>query len=187
MANKIIILTAPSGSGKSSIAKGLMAAMPNLQFSVSAATRHPRAGEIEGVHYYFISVQDFQQKIELNQFAEWEKVYEGKYYGTLKSEIQSIWNAGKIPLLDIDVIGAKNINKNYPIETCSIFIEVPITELKKRLEDRGSETTESLQERLDKAAQEAEHKNYFHYTVINDSLKRATKETIKIVQEFLNK
>jgi guanylate kinase len=185
MSNKIIIITAPSGSGKSSIAKGLMQAMPNMQFSISAATRKPRSGEIDGEHYHFISVAEFESKIKNKEFAEWEKVYEGKYYGTLCSEMNRIWSQSQIPLLDIDVQGAINIQKAYPAQTLSLFIQVPLSELKKRLIARGTETSESLQERLSKADQEAQQSIYFNHIIINDQLDKAIKETIELVKNFL--
>jgi guanylate kinase len=185
MVQKIIIITAPSGSGKSSIAKGVMQAIPELQFSISAATRLPRIGEIEGIHYYFMSIADFTNKINNNEFAEWEKVYEGKYYGTLKSEINKIWQNNKTPVLDIDVIGAKNIISTYPSQTLSLFINVPLQELKKRLLARGTETTESLTERLEKAESEAIDSVFFDVIINNINLEKATQEAIETVKTFI--
>jgi guanylate kinase len=183
--NKIIILTAPSGSGKSSIAKGLMQVVPNLRFSVSAATRSPRIGEVNGVHYHFMTPSAFEQKINNNEFAEWEKVYEGKYYGTLKTEIEHIWAKGQNPLLDIDVKGALSIQQLYGAQVLSIYIQVPIAELQKRLQARGTETPITLQERLDKAEIEAQDAQYFNTIVINDDLQKATAQVVKLVQLFL--
>jgi guanylate kinase len=184
-ANKIIILTAPSGSGKSTIANALMQAVPNLQFSVSAATRAPRHGEIDGQHYYFISLASFLQKIENHEFAEWEKVYEGKYYGTLNAELERIWASGNIPILDIDVVGAPRVINKYPNQVCSIFIDVPIELLKDRLIKRGTETPESLQERLNKAAEESAQKGSFLHVVPNIELSTATQQVITLVLQFL--
>jgi guanylate kinase len=185
LTTKIIILTAPSGSGKSTIAKGLMQQLPQLQFSVSAATRSPRSDEVDGVHYHFLSVDQFTSKINSNQFAEWEKVYEGKYYGTLKSEIENIWAQHKVPLLDIDVKGAKSIIANYPQQVLSIYIHVPVAELQKRLIARGTETPKSLQERLDKASIEAQESTSFDAIVLNNDLHEATQEVVEQVKKFL--
>ena len=142
---KIIIITAPSGAGKTSITRHLLAKYPQLAFSISAATRAPRAHEKDGVDYYFLSLEAFKQKIQHNEFAEWEMVYEGKYYGTLKSELERIWTAGQIPLLDIEVKGAIHFQERYPRLLLTLFIEPPsVDELRRRLEMRGTETAESL-------------------------------------------
>jgi len=186
-AEKIIIITAPSGSGKSTLTKRLMAEFPNLAFSVSACTRSPRGGEIDGQDYHFISVQQFQQSIANNEFIEWEMVYEGKYYGTLKTEINRIWAQSKIPIVDIDVKGAINVQNQYQSEAISIFIQAPSIEiLRQRLEKRGTETPESLAERIDKAEFELSFASSFDYNIINDDLETASKSLIKIVADFLN-
>jgi len=125
---KILIITAPSGAGKTSITKRLMQKFPNLAFSISAATRNARSTEVDGKDYYFMPEAAFQQKIQEKEFAEWEMVYEGKYYGTLKSELERIWANNQIPVLDIDVKGALHVQKQYPINTLSIFIEPPSVE-----------------------------------------------------------
>src|SRR5260221_14773331 len=143
--NKLIIITAPSGSGKTSITRHLMQHFPQLAFSVSAATRQSRGIEKDGVDYHFMSTETFQQKIQHNEFVEWEMVYEGKYYGTLKSELEKIWNESKIPVLDIDVQGAIHVQQQYPETSLSLFIEPPtVNELKNRLQSRGTESEESL-------------------------------------------
>jgi guanylate kinase len=151
--HKIIIITAPSGAGKTSITKRLMNHFPQLAFSISAATRQPRAHERDAVDYHFMSTEAFQEKIHEDAFMEWEMVYEGNYYGTLKSEMKRIWNNNQIPVLDIDVKGAIHIKDLYPKQILTIFIEPPsIEELKRRLESRGTETADSLQARVSKAS-----------------------------------
>ncbi|MCW3092090.1 MAG: guanylate kinase [Ferruginibacter sp.] len=184
--NKIIVITAPSGSGKTSITRHLMQVFPLLAFSISAATRNARGIEKDGVDYYFISEADFKQKILHNEFAEWEMVYEGKYYGTLKSELQRIWDAHRIPVLDIDVKGAIHVKQQYPESSLTLFIEPPsVGELKKRLESRGTETPESLSARINKAAYEISFKDQFDKLIVNEDLQKACKDATEIVQQFI--
>ncbi|HEY0355196.1 MAG TPA: guanylate kinase [Flavisolibacter sp.] len=184
---KIIIITAPSGAGKTSITRHLLGTFPGkLEFSVSAATRKARGSEKNGLDYYFMSGEEFTNKIQHNEFVEWEMVYEGKYYGTLKSELNRIWNEGKIPVLDIDVKGAIHVQQQYPETTLSIFIEAPsVDELKRRLESRGTESAESLQARINKASYEMSFKHSFDHIIVNDDLERARKEAVEVVKEFL--
>jgi guanylate kinase len=184
---KIIIITAPSGAGKTSITHHLLNTMPQLSFSVSATTRKRRDDEKEGRDYYFISEEEFRRKIQKNEFLEWEMVYEGKYYGTLKSELQRIWKLKKTPLLDIDVKGAIHVQQQYPKSTLTIFVEPPsIEELKKRLMSRGTETEESLQARVNKASYEVSFQHSFNKAIVNDQLDRACKEAGEIVKQFLD-
>jgi guanylate kinase len=186
--NKILIITAPSGAGKTSITKYLMEKFPVFAFSVSAATREPRGNEKDGTDYYFISSENFKQKIQQNEFLEWEMVYEGKYYGTLKSEIDRIWSQGKVPVLDIDVKGAIHVQQQFNGGTLSLFIEPPsVAELKKRLQGRGTETEESLAARVNKASYELSLKGHFDKIVVNEDLQTACEEASKIVEAFLNK
>ena len=183
---KIIIIADPSGSGKTSITRFLLQKYPALCLSVSAATRKPRGEEKDGVHYHFISEDEFKHKIEENAFVEWEMVYEGSYYGTLKAELERIWNLGKTPILDIDVKGAIHLQDQFPNRCLSIFIEPPsVEELKKRLESRGTETPESLANRVNKASYELSFKNHFHKCILNDNLERACIETEQVIKEFL--
>ena len=185
---KVIILTAPSGAGKTSIASYLLNEMPQLSFSVSATTRAPRGNEKDGVEYHFISLEKFEEHIAQNDFLEYEMVYEGVYYGTLKSELTRIWNLGKMPVLDIDVKGAIKIQKQLEEKCLSIFIMPPSIEvLKQRLENRKTETAENIQMRLDKASFEISFSNQFNVIIQNNDLTTACTETKKVISNFLNK
>jgi len=185
--HKIIIITAPSGAGKTSITKHLLKTFPDkLAFSISAATRQKRDHEKDGVDYYFMSVDDFKEKIQHNAFVEWEMVYEGKYYGTLKLEIHRIWKEGKVPLLDIDVQGAVHVKQEHREQSLSIFIDPPsVDELKKRLSGRGTETPESLATRVNKATYELSFKDHFDKVIVNDDLEKACKEAVDIISDFI--
>jgi guanylate kinase len=184
---KILIITAPSGAGKTSITRHLLQKFAEkLKFSVSAATRQPRGNEKDGVDYYFMSQEDFNNKIQHEEFVEWEMVYEGKYYGTLKSELQRIWGQGKIPVLDIDVKGAIHVQQQFPETTLSIFIEPPsVDELKKRLLSRGTESEESLNARIGKASYEISFRHSFNEIIVNSDLSKACKEAEEIVSAFI--
>lgn len=184
---KIIIITAPSGAGKTSITHWLLAKYANkLAFSVSAATRSPRSYERDGTDYYFISLENFKQKIQHGEFVEWEMVYEGKYYGTLKSELERIWKSGKTPLLDIEVKGAIHVREQYPDSTLALFIEPPsVDELRRRLEMRGTETVESLLARVNKASYEISFKHHFDQIIVNDELNKACLEAESAIRAFL--
>jgi guanylate kinase len=165
---KILIITAPSGAGKTSITHHLMKTFPKLAFSVSATTRESRENENEGVDYYFMNIETFKHKIQQHEFAEWEMVYEGKYYGTLKSELKRIWALDKVPVLDIDVKGAIHVQQQYPENTLSIFVEPPsVDELKIRLQARGTETEDTLRARVNKAAYEISFKDQFDEVIVN--------------------
>jgi guanylate kinase len=186
--NKLIIITAPSGAGKTSITTYLMETFPELSFSISAATRQARGSEKNGKDYYFMSMDEFKQKIQHNEFVEWEMVYEGKYYGTLKSELNRIWNESKVPVLDIDVQGAIHVQQQYPEISLALFIEPPsVAELKKRLEGRGTETEDSLAARVNKASYELSFKDQFDEIIVNDNLERACFEAETIVRSFIKK
>ena len=186
--NKLIIITAPSGAGKTSITRHLLNTFPDrLSFSVSAATRRPCANEKNGRDYYFITQDEFKEKIQNGEFIEWEMVYEGKYYGTLKSELQKSWIENKVPLLDIDVKGAIHVKQQFSSSSLSLFIEPPsIDELKNRLLSRGTETIESLQARVNKASYELSFKDHFNYNILNDELQRAFREAEQLVRQFLD-
>ena len=183
---KIIIITAPSGAGKTSITRHLLKQFPQLAFSISAATRPARGFEKDGVDYYFISTQAFQHKIQENEFVEWEMVYEGKYYGTMKNELLRIWNNAQVPVLDIDVKGAIHVQQQYPESSLSLFIDPPsVDELKRRLMSRGTETAESLQARVNKASFEISFKHQFNHIIVNDHLDNACRRATELVAAFL--
>jgi guanylate kinase len=185
---KVIILTAPSGAGKTSITKFLLANYPQLAFSVSATTRAPRGAEQDGVDYHFISAADFEAHIRQNDFLEYEMVYEGLYYGTLKSELGRIWTEGKMPVLDIDVKGAIAIQKQLGDQAFSIFILPPSIEvLKERLAKRNTESAEKMQMRLDKAEYEISFSDQFNAVVKNEVLDTACEATAALIQGFISK
>ena len=185
--HKVVIITAPSGAGKTSITRYLLEKIPQLSFSVSAATRKPRSYELNGRDYYFMSEAEFRKKIKNNEFVEWEMVYEGKFYGTLKTELNRLWNDKKFPLLDIDVKGAIHVQQQYPDCSLSLFIEPPsVKELTKRLISRGTETEESLQARISKAEYEMTFMNHFDKVIMNDDLQEACTTAEKLVRRFLN-
>ncbi|MBK6991752.1 MAG: guanylate kinase [Chitinophagaceae bacterium] len=185
--NKLIIIAAPSGAGKTSVTRHLLNMMPEqLAFSISCATRQPRNNEKDRVDYYFITIDDFKQKIDEEKFVEWEMVYEGKYYGTLKSEMERIWLQKKTPLLDVDVKGGINVQQLYPYNSLSLFIEPPsIDELERRLRARGTESEASLQARISKANYELSFKEQFDHIILNDDLERACAEAQDVVSNFL--
>lgn len=185
---KIIILTAPSGAGKTTIKSGLLNEMNDkLSFSVSDTTRKIRAHEKNGVDYFFVSEEDFKKKIADHQFIEWEMVYPGLYYGTTVVEIERIWNEGKVPLLDIDIQGALNVKKKYGNQVLAIFIEPPSIEiLRERLNNRGTESQDNINIRINKAMSEMEFKDSFDKKILNDELEEAIKKTKSIIQDFVN-
>jgi guanylate kinase len=184
---KILIITAPSGAGKTSITRHLLRKFEGkLEFSISAATRQARGNEKNGVDYYFMPQEEFNNKIQHEEFIEWEMVYEGKYYGTLKSELQRIWSEGRIPVLDIDVKGAIHVQQQFPETTLSIFIEPPsVEELKRRLHSRGTESEDSLNARVNKASYELSFSHSFNHIIVNSNLERACAEAEEIVSAFI--
>jgi guanylate kinase len=187
--NKIIILTAPSGAGKTTIKTKLLAEIPELMsFSVSATTRKIRAGEKDGVDYVFLNEDEFKQKIEHQEFIEWEMVYPGLYYGTTLDEMKRIWRDGKTPLLDIDVKGALNVKKQFGENVLTIFIDPPSIEiLRERLTNRGTDSDEHIQTRINKATEEIGYKKNFDTIILNDDLKKATEDTLSAVLNFISK
>jgi guanylate kinase len=184
---KLIIFTAPSGSGKTTLVRHLLSKRDDLVFSVSATTRTKRYYEVEGEDYYFLSNELFAQKVENDEFIEWEEVYDSTYYGTLKSEVERIWLMGKNVIFDVDVKGALNIKNQYPDDTLSVFVKVPtLQELELRLRSRMTESEESLQKRLQRIRLELTYEKQFDMTVLNDDLEKAKQQSLLLVQNFLD-
>lgn len=184
---KLIVISAPSGAGKTSIVHHLLKNMPELSFSVSACSREKRDNETHGKDYYFLGVEGFQNKIKEDAFLEWEEVYENQYYGTLKSEIERIWSEGKTVIFDVDVIGGLNIKKQYPKECLSLFIMPPSVDvLRERLSGRGSESEAKLEMRLAKAEQEISKNKKFDKVILNDDFGIACEETMEAITNFIN-
>lgn len=187
MQGKLIIITAPSGSGKTTIAKHLLEQMPTLEFSISATTRPKRPNEQHGKDYYFNSVDEFEKRISNNEFVEHEEVYPGIYYGTLKSEITRIWAKGNHVVFDVDVVGSKNLKEMYGDKALLLFIRLPNFEtLETRLRARSTEDDEQLNVRLNKARLEMEYEQYADNIVLNDNLETAQQHALQVVSEFIN-
>ncbi|MDO8965401.1 guanylate kinase [Algoriphagus sp.] len=186
---KAIIFSAPSGSGKTSLVKHLIQHVPNLGFSISACTRDKRGRhEVHGRDYYFLSIDEFKKKIDEDAFVEWEEVYEGNFYGTLKEEVQRIWDNGKAVIFDVDVKGGLALKKYFGPQALAIFVKVPSLDvLKTRLNDRGTESEESLSRRLYKAQFEAMFEPQFDVSILNDDFDRSSQEAVALVSEFLAK
>ncbi len=186
MNGKLIIFSAPSGAGKTTIVHHLLKVFPDLEFSVSACSREMRKGEEYGLDYYFLTVDDFKEKIEKEEFIEWEEVYKDNFYGTLKSEIERIWKKGKHVIFDVDVIGGLNLKKQFGEKALSVFVMPPsIEHLEKRLQSRETETPESIARRIGKAETELKTASQFDKIILNDNLETAFEEAEKIVGEFI--
>jgi guanylate kinase len=184
---KAIIFSAPSGSGKTTLVKHLLQHVPNLGFSISACTRDKRGRhEVHGRDYYFLSIEEFKKKIDEDAFVEWEEVYAGNFYGTLKEEIQRIWNQGKAVIFDVDVKGGLALKKYFGNQALAIFVKVPSLEvLAERLNDRGTESDESLSRRIYKAKFEMTFESQFDVSILNDDFERSAAETLQVVTQFL--
>lgn len=187
MEGKVLIFSAPSGSGKTTIVKHLLAQRKDLDFSISACTRDKRPNETNGKDYHFLSQTAFEAKIIKNEFIEYQEVYQGSYYGTLKSEIERIWDKGNIVVFDVDVLGGINLKKYFAEKALAIFVQAPSFEvLEKRLRNRQTENEESLQKRLAKVKEEFTFANQFDKVLINDNLETAFAEIEKMVDNFTN-
>ena len=183
---KMIIFSGPSGSGKSTIASHFLEKYDGFSFSVSACTREQRKGEIDGAHYYFLNVSEFKERIKNKEFVEYEEVYPGKYYGTMRSEVERIWENQKHILFDIDVYGAMSIKRKFPVQSLSILVAPPsMAVLRERLVKRSTESEETLLTRLAKAEKELDFKEKFDYLLLNDDLNRAIDQAEKKIKEFI--
>lgn len=183
---KVVIFSAPSGSGKTTIVHHLLAKFPQLQFSISATTRPVRGQEVHGKDYHFLTIEEFNRKIESNEFIEWEEVYTGRYYGTLKSELNRIWNAGGTVVFDVDVKGGVNIKKLLGDKALAIFVMPPsVEELRKRLESRQTDSTEDIEARIKLAEQEIVYAKYFDKIIVNNKLEDAITEAEQLVEDWL--
>ena len=189
MRGKLIIISAPSGTGKSTIIGWLMKEHPelNLAFSISCTSRPPRGTEQNGVEYFFLTPEEFRQRIENDEFLEYEEVYEGRFYGTLKAQVERQLEAGQNVVFDVDVKGGVNIKKYYGDRALSLFVQAPsIEELSRRLHSRGTDSEEVIQQRLQKAAYELTFAPEFDHVIVNDVLEVAQAETLSVVNAFLN-
>ena len=187
MEGKLFIFSAPSGSGKTTIVRSLLEKDTNLEFSISATSRPKRKNEIDGMDYYFLSAEEFKEKIANDEFVEWEEVYENRFYGTLKIELERIWSQGKHVVFDVDVVGGLNIKKKYPHKALAIFVMPPsIEELEKRLKLRSTDSSEDIKTRIDKANEELSYAEKFDVIVINDQLEKAIQESEVLVKNFIN-
>ena len=183
---KLIVISAPSGAGKTSIVHFLLGKTDALSFSVSACSRARRDNETDGIDYHFLTVEEFQKEIKEDSFLEWEEVYKNQYYGTLKLEVERIWKEGKTVIFDVDVVGGLNIKKQYQKECLSIFIMPPsLAVLEERLQKRGSESKESLQKRVAKAKEEIAKRMEFDQVILNDDFEVACMETMEVIQKFI--
>ena len=188
MAKKVLIFSAPSGSGKSTIVNHILGLYPgSMEFSVSATSRAPRGEEQDGREYYFLTTEEFRKMIAEDKFVEYEEVYEGRFYGTLKSECERIWAAGHVIIFDVDVKGGVNLKKYFGDAALSIFIQAPSVEvLRQRLVNRGTDSPEAIEERVAKAEEEMTYAPQFDYVLVNDELQTAYAESEKVVEDFLD-
>lgn len=187
MANKVLIFSAPSGSGKSTVVNHLLGLHPEIEFSVSATSRAPRGQEKDGVEYYFLETDEFRRRIAADEFVEYEEVYPGRFYGTLKSEVERIWAKGHVIIFDVDVKGGVNLKKYFGDNALSVFIQAPsVEELRRRLVLRGTDSEEDIEKRVAKAAEEMTYADKFDYVLVNDDLQTALKEAETVVDKFLD-
>jgi guanylate kinase len=183
---KLVIFSAPSGSGKTTIVRELLKRFDCFEFSISATSRQPRGAEQNGIDYYFLTNEEFKERVARDEFVEWEEVYQGTCYGTLKSEMERIWNNGKVIIFDVDVMGGINLKRLFGDDACSMFIMPPsIEELERRLRGRGTDAEEVIQKRIAKAEFEISKAPEFDHVVINDKLDVAVEEAAGIIASFL--
>ena len=186
--NKVIIFSAPSGSGKSTLVSHAMQNLEQLAFSISCTTRLPRGKEVHGIDYHFLKPDEFKNHIALDSFVEYEEVYPGKFYGTLKSEVEKSWQQGKIVIFDVDVKGGVALKKYYGEKALSIFIKPPsIEELERRLLNRKTDDLPAIKTRLAKAAEELTYQDQFDVVLINDDLEKAQQEILTLIDQFILK
>lgn len=186
MSNKTVIFSAPSGSGKSTIVNHILSIYPEMEFSISATSRSPRGQEQNGKEYWFFSADEFRQMISEDKFVEFEEVYAGSFYGTLKSEVERIWAKDHVIIFDVDVKGGVNLKKYFGDNALSVFIQAPsVEELRRRLINRGTDTPEAIEKRVAKASEEMTYADKFDYVLVNDDLQTAFDEAEKIVADFL--
>ena len=187
MPNKVLIFSAPSGSGKSTVVNHLLGIHPEFEFSVSATSRPPRGQEQDGVEYYFLDVEEFRRRIADDAFVEYEEVYPGRFYGTLKSEVERIWAKGHVIIFDVDVKGGVSLKKYFGDQALSVFIQAPsVEELRRRLVLRGTDSEEDIEKRVAKAAEEMTYAGKFDYVLVNDDLQTALEEAETVVDKFLD-
>lgn len=185
--SKVIIFSAPSGSGKSTIVNALLKQFPQLEFSISATSRAPRGDERHGTEYYFMSGEEFARRVSADEFLEWEEVYAGTSYGTLKSEIDRIWAKGNIAVFDVDVVGGVNIKKLFGDAALSLFIMPPsVDELRRRLVHRATDTDEAIEKRVAKATTELKYAPQFDKIIVNDNLEQAVLESCSVINDFIS-
>ena len=183
---KLVIFSAPSGSGKTTIVKELLKRFDCFEFSISATSRQPRGQEQNGIDYHFMTNEEFKSRVERGEFVEWEEVYAGTCYGTLKSEMERIWAKGNVIIFDVDVMGGINLKRLFGEDACSVFIMPPsVEELERRLRGRGTDTEEVIMKRIAKAEFELSKVSEFDYTVVNDVLEDAVEQTVAIISQFL--
>lgn len=185
--HKVLIISAPSGAGKSTLISYLLSKFDHLEFSVSATSRAPRGSEVDGKDYYFLSREEFAVRVARDEFLEWEEVYNGSCYGTLRSEIERIWQRGNVVVFDVDVVGGTNIKRLLPEHSLSVFIDPPSVEhLRKRLQGRGTDNELEIAKRIAKAEKELSYRDRFDVVIVNDDLQTAQNEIENVVKNFIN-
>jgi guanylate kinase len=182
---KVIIFSAPSGAGKGTLIAHLLSLELDLSFSISATSRPPRGEERDGREYYFLTAEEFRRRAEAGEFVEWEEVYAGRYYGTLRSEVERLWSRGSTVLFDVDVLGGMNLKQAFGERALAVFVQPPSLEvLRQRLTDRGTERPEEIERRLERAAYELGFASRFDTVIVNDDLQRAREEVERVVRDF---